>query len=97
MAKTHDPRPTSFDQPQESDWHRMISEAAYYRAERRGFQGGYTLDDWLEAERQVRQLISPKPQAESTKLVSVDDTIDGIAREALSEARRVEENSKPQT
>jgi hypothetical protein len=31
---------------------------------------------------------------ESTELVSVDDTIDGIAREALEEARRVEEAAK---
>jgi hypothetical protein len=31
---------------------------------------------------------------ESSELVSVDDTIDGIAREALEEARRVEETEK---
>jgi len=30
-------------------------------------------------------------QSESTELVSVDDAIDAIAREALEEARRVEE------
>ena len=30
-------------------------------------------------------------QSESTDLVSVDDAIDSIAREALEEARRVEE------
>jgi hypothetical protein len=30
-------------------------------------------------------------KAEATELVSVDATIDGIAREALEEARRVEE------
>ena len=30
-------------------------------------------------------------QAESTELLSVDETIDAIAREALEEARRVEE------
>lgn len=30
-----------------------IAEAAYYRAERRGFQGGSELDDWLEAETEV--------------------------------------------
>jgi hypothetical protein len=30
-------------------------------------------------------------QPESTELVSVDDSIDAIAREALEEARRVEE------
>jgi hypothetical protein len=29
---------------------RLISEAAYYRAERRGFMEGFELQDWLEAE-----------------------------------------------
>lgn len=37
----------------------MISEAAYYRAEKRGFHGDQSLDDWLAAEQQVRQVISP--------------------------------------
>lgn len=30
-----------------------IAEAAYWRAERRGFQPGRELDDWLEAERSI--------------------------------------------
>lgn len=30
-----------------------IAEAAYWRAERRGFQPGHELDDWLHAEREV--------------------------------------------
>jgi len=30
-----------------------IAEAAYYRAERRGFQAGYPIQDWLAAEREV--------------------------------------------
>jgi hypothetical protein len=30
----------------------------------------------------------------STKLISIDETIDAIAREALAEARRVEEAEK---
>jgi hypothetical protein len=30
-----------------------ISEAAYYRAEARGFESGHELEDWIEAERQV--------------------------------------------
>jgi hypothetical protein len=30
-----------------------IAEAAYWRAERRGFTAGYELDDWLEAEREI--------------------------------------------
>ncbi|MBN1239418.1 MAG: DUF2934 domain-containing protein [Gammaproteobacteria bacterium] len=31
----------------------MIAEAAYLRAERRGFNGGDPLNDWLEAETEV--------------------------------------------
>ena len=106
----------------------MIAEAAYYLAQKRGFRGEHSLEDWLAAEQQVRQVISPtldsevtmtdtirqnqpRPnpkstdrhgpprrskhdqpkQPESTELVSVDDSIDAIAREALEEARRVEE------
>lgn len=30
--------------------HQWISEAAYYKAEIRGFESGKALDDWLEAE-----------------------------------------------
>lgn len=33
--------------------HRMIAEAAYFRAQRRGFQYGDALDDWIAAEREV--------------------------------------------
>jgi hypothetical protein len=29
-----------------------ITELAYYKAERRGFEPGHELDDWLEAERE---------------------------------------------
>ena len=36
-------------------WQEMVSEAAYYRAERRGFAEGYELDDWLEAEAEIRE------------------------------------------
>ena len=31
----------------------MIREAAYYRAEQRGFQGGSAEEDWLLAEQEV--------------------------------------------
>ena len=33
----------------------MIAEAAYYRAEKRGFQGGDPVADWLAAEREVAE------------------------------------------
>jgi hypothetical protein len=35
-----------------------IAEAAYHRAERRGFAPGNELDDWLAAEREVDALLS---------------------------------------
>jgi Protein of unknown function (DUF2934) len=33
----------------------QIRETAYYRAESRGFEPGKELDDWLEAEAEVRR------------------------------------------
>jgi len=35
--------------------HRMICDAAYYRAERRGFKGGDPRQDWLDAEYEIDQ------------------------------------------
>jgi DUF2934 family protein len=37
--------------------YRMIEEAAYYRAEKRGFAPGGELQDWLEAEAQVELML----------------------------------------
>jgi hypothetical protein len=36
-----------------TDREARIAEAAYWRAERRGFGPGHELDDWLEAEREI--------------------------------------------
>jgi hypothetical protein len=33
--------------------HRLIAEAAYYRASERGFHGGAEVEDWLAAEAEV--------------------------------------------
>lgn len=35
----------------------MVAEAAYFRAEKRGFDRGGELDDWLEAEREVSRIL----------------------------------------
>lgn len=32
---------------------RMVAEAAYYRAEHRGFEPGHELEDWLAAEADI--------------------------------------------
>jgi hypothetical protein len=56
--KTTKAKAASFDPPQQPDWHRMIAEAAYYRAQSRGFVGDQRLEDWLAAEQQVKQQLS---------------------------------------
>jgi hypothetical protein len=37
-----------------------IAEAAYWRAERRGFTAGQELDDWLAAEKEIDEDIATK-------------------------------------
>jgi len=40
----------------------MIAEAAYYRAEKRGFQNGNPIEDWLTAEEEIKEKLSePAP------------------------------------
>ena len=41
--------------PEEREY--MIAEAAYYRAERRGFSPGNEMEDWLQAETEIDSLI----------------------------------------
>lgn len=49
--------------PQER--HELIARAAYYRAQRRRFEPGHELEDWLAAEEEVNAacgLIEPSPR-----------------------------------
>jgi hypothetical protein len=41
--------------PGRHDWQDMIATAAYYRAEKRGFDGGSAEEDWYEAEAELRE------------------------------------------
>lgn len=41
--------------------HQMIAELAYLRAEKRGFQGGDPLVDWVEAEREIDRELRGDP------------------------------------
>lgn len=43
----------NYDCPREQ----MIAEAAYYRAEQRGFEPGNEMSDWLQAEADVEALL----------------------------------------
>ncbi len=37
------------------EFREMVATAAYYRAEKRGFEPGHDIDDWLEAEQEIRK------------------------------------------
>jgi hypothetical protein len=63
-ARPQVPRATSekpATQVSGDDLQRLVAEAAYYRAQRRGFEPGYELQDWVEAEAEVRRLIGRSP------------------------------------
>ena len=42
----------------------MIAEAAYYRAEKRGFAPGKDLNDWLEAKKEILRMVNEHIQTE---------------------------------
>lgn len=46
--------------------HRLITEAAYYIAEKRGFQGGDPEQDWLNAAAQVDKMFMESGKGQDT-------------------------------
>lgn len=62
----HDPKRSDEKQPtpaeKEAERRRRIAVEAYYNAERRGFEEGREIDDWLEAERHVDTRASEEGQ-----------------------------------
>jgi aspartate oxidase len=46
-------QPQEARKPSETDLQRWIAEAAYYRAESRGFHPGAEAQDWLAAETEI--------------------------------------------
>lgn len=40
------------------DYQEMVSQAAYYKAEQRGFIPGYEEEDWLEAENEILSMLN---------------------------------------
>lgn len=55
-----DPKPEPIGVTDE-ERHDLISAAAYFLAERRGFIPGAELEDWLEAEAEIDSKIRKKP------------------------------------
>ena len=62
-----DPGPDSDESSETRDWnnaedrYEMIAEAAYYKAEQRGFEIGEHELDWLEAEQELVDLMGQEP------------------------------------
>jgi len=58
-GKTAKPAPTTraLSAPDLQELHQLISEAAYFRAEARGFVPGFEEIDWLEAEQEVERAV----------------------------------------
>ena len=50
--------------PSAAELYEMIAEAAYYRAQKRGFTPGAEAEDWLHAETEVMQLLTNKHRFE---------------------------------
>ena len=46
--------------------HSMIAEAAYYQAEKRSFQSGHEILDWLEAEKEIDKLLGKAANSVAT-------------------------------
>lgn len=40
------------------EYREMIAEAAYVKAEQRGFKGGHELEDWLAAEKEISDFLA---------------------------------------
>jgi hypothetical protein len=57
QAKQRAPEPQSAPVLNVEERDRLIAQAAYFRAEKRGFVPGCELQDWVEAEAEVLRLI----------------------------------------
>ena len=53
--------------PTSQEKHRMIAEAAYFRAEREGFRGNDPLQDWLSAEAEIENYLKLSRETEPRK------------------------------
>jgi hypothetical protein len=64
MNTKNEKKPTKITQDSASrNWHNLdnrlaiIAEAAYYKSEKRGFQIGHDIEDWLEAESEIAEIM----------------------------------------
>ena len=81
---------------------RWIAEAAYFRAQQRGFQGGDPLQDWLAAEAEVDRALAASAADAGRITITQQELEDLMARareaqlELLAEALRIRMQASPQ-
>jgi hypothetical protein len=56
-ARAAVPAKAEVSAPAAEDYRRMVAEAAYFKAEKRGFAPGFEQQDWLEAENELKQAV----------------------------------------
>jgi hypothetical protein len=54
--------------------HNLIAEAAYYRAQRRGFQNGDPVEDWLAAEAEIDEQLSEPIRRPSSIVLKLENS-----------------------
>lgn len=75
----------SQDKSAQDQRQQMIAEAAYFRAERRGFNGGDAVRDWCEAEAEVDAQLREIEQAQCA--ARIEEAIE-MASKKLASVRR---------
>ena len=71
--------------------HQLIAEAAYFRAENRDFQGGCSVQDWLEAEREIDKLLSQPPPRGALVFLAGKQRLHPLLTSASAESNASEE------
>jgi hypothetical protein len=49
------PAGSAFRPPSDAEIRRLVAEAAYFRAKARGFAPGYEVEDWVQAETEIKR------------------------------------------
>lgn len=56
------PKPdSSREESSTEETRRLIAESAYFRAKQRGFAPGHELEDWIQAESEVKNRLNGNP------------------------------------
>lgn len=70
--------------------YRMIAEAAYFRAEKRGFLGGDVAGDWLQAEAEIDQMLNEQGRLPTVPSEEIERQVQGaFATDATAIAAQV--------